>query len=56
VSIPGLLVAGVPLLVYDMLRASPAWLLALPVMAVIALFELAGVLPFALSVARRGAV
>jgi hypothetical protein len=56
VSLPGLLVAGGPLLTYDTLRASPNWLFALPVMAVLAIAELAVILPFALSVARRGAV
>jgi predicted permease len=60
VVIPGLFVAGLPLLVFELLRAAPgpsAW--ALPSMAALALAELALFAPFALgagsSGGRRGA-
>ncbi len=56
VSIPGLLLAGTPLVVYDLLRATPNWMLAVPVMGALALAELAATAPFALHVARRGAI
>ncbi|MCI4339741.1 MAG: hypothetical protein L3K06_05325 [Thermoplasmata archaeon] len=56
VSIPGLIVAGLPLVVYDLLRAGPDWTLAVPVMGALALLELAATAPFALRVARRGAI
>jgi len=55
VSIPGLFVAGTPLVVYDLLRIGARGAIAAPAMGALALVELAIAAPFALSVAGRGA-
>jgi predicted permease len=54
VSIPGLIVAGTPIVLYDSLKAGAGGLPAALAMGILALLELAVTVPFALSVARRG--
>jgi predicted permease len=54
VSVPGLLVAGSPILLYDSLKAGAGGTQAALAMGLLALIELAIAVPFALSVARRG--
>jgi predicted permease len=55
VSIPGLIYAGTPLLLYDLLRNGSGSTWAVAAMAILALAELAVVTPYALSVGRGGA-
>jgi hypothetical protein len=56
VSIPGLVVAGAPLVLYDLLIGGSGFGLAILAMAILALVELALCAPYALHVGRRGAV
>ena len=56
VSVPGLLVAGSPLVLFDALRATASSGWAVPAMAVVALSELGVCLPIAWLLGRRGAL
>jgi predicted permease len=54
VSVPGLIVAGGPIVLYDALKAGAGGSSAALAMGILALAELAVAVPFALTVARRG--